>query len=116
MAVGAFIVLVWVFYVCLLKLLFWLLYHSCPQCAFLPAAVVVLMLLFAMAGRQWCTAFTDCVTACSAACVVNISKVRCNEAHTNSHLHSYVNVIVSVFEYPLQCEYIIPCIVEMSEE
>ena len=36
----------WVFYCCLLELLFWLLYYSCSQCAFLPAAAVVFMLLF----------------------------------------------------------------------
>ena len=60
--------LVWAFCCCLLELLFWLLYYSCPQCAFLSAAVVVFMLLFAMAGAQWRTASTDC------ACVVEVQR------------------------------------------
>ena len=68
--------LVWVFYCCPLELLFWLLYYSCPLCAFLPAAVVVFMLLFAIAGAQWRTAYTDCAASCSAACVVEASNVR----------------------------------------
>ena len=38
---------------------------------FLPTAVVVFMLLFAIAGAQWRTTFTDC----SAACVAKASKV-----------------------------------------
>ena len=70
--------LVWAFCCCLLELWFWLLYYSCPQCAFLPAAVVVFMLLFAMAGAQWRTASADFAAACSTACVVEASKVRCS--------------------------------------
>ena len=69
MAVGAFIVPVWVFYDCLVKSMLILLYYGCPQCAFLPAAVVVFLLFSAMAGAEW-------RTACSAACVMETSKVR----------------------------------------
>ena len=76
LAVGAFIMLVWLFYCCLLELLFWLLYYSCPQCAFLPAAVEVFILLFAMVGAQWRTASMDCAAVCSTAYVVEASKVR----------------------------------------
>ena len=44
--------------------------------AFLPAAVVILALLYTITGTQWRIAFTYCVTACSAAGVVGASKVR----------------------------------------
>ena len=53
-----------------------LLYYGCPLCAFLPAAFVVFMLLFAIAGAQWRIASADCATACSAASVAEASKVR----------------------------------------
>ena len=58
------------------ELLFCLSYYGCPQCAFLPAALVVFMLLFAIAGAQWRITSADSATACSAAGVVEASKVR----------------------------------------
>ena len=67
-------VLLSLFFFC--ELLFSLLYYGCPLCAFLPAALVVFALLFAIAGAQWRTASADCTTACSAAGVAEASKVR----------------------------------------
>ena len=62
--------------VIVLQLLFCWLYSGCSKCAFPLAALVVFMLLFAIAGAQWLMASVDCTTACSAAAVVEASKVR----------------------------------------
>ena len=64
------------YYHCFFCELFCMLYYGCSLCAFLPAALVVFMMLFAIAGAQWRIPSADCATACSAAGTAEALKVR----------------------------------------
>ena len=49
---------------------------GCPQCATLPAVLVVYSLLYIPAGAQWRIASAHCIAASWAAHAVEASKVR----------------------------------------